>query len=286
MHSFSLRCFGVGDGWPSPRRDHSSFLYRFKEQTILIDCGEPISCSYKASGLDYNLIDRIFISHLHFDHVGGFFMLMQGFWLEGRSRALEVHVPADGIEPMRQLLQAGCIFDELLPFPIRYWPLQAGQPIAGDGMRIAPFPTTHLWRLRDQFQTKHPQRFEAFSFLIETAQFRVAHSADIGRVEDLAPLVEKPLDLLVVELAHIAPKELFKFLQGRQIGRILFIHLAREYLENFQAIESLAREMLGACPIGWPASGQEFFFEPAVKADGTRGALLSVEGRATRFDYD
>jgi len=124
MHHFLLRCFGVGDGWPSPQRNHSSFLYQFEEQTILIDCGEPVSSSFKAAGLDYNVIDRILISHLHFDHLGGFFMLMQGFWLEARNRELKVHAPRDGIMPIRQLLQAGCIFDELLPFQTRYEPFQ------------------------------------------------------------------------------------------------------------------------------------------------------------------
>ena len=127
MHQFSLKCFGVGDGWPSAERYHSSFLYRLQDRAFLIDCGEPISRSFKASGLDYNLIEHIFLSHLHFDHVGGLFMLIQGFWLEARKRALTVHAPSDGILPLRQLLHAGCIFDELLPFPMRYQTLVVAQ---------------------------------------------------------------------------------------------------------------------------------------------------------------
>lgn len=274
MPQFSLRCFGVGDGWPSAGRDHSSFLYRFPQQTILLDCGEPVSRSYKESGLDYDLIDRILISHLHFDHVGGFFMLMQGFWLEGRKRQLVVHAPEEGIEPMRELLRVGCIFDELLPFPRRYEPLRVGEVIAGGGMRISPFPTRHLWGLRDQFQSKYPQRYEAFSFLIETEHFRIGHSADIGAVEDLAPLVEKPVDVLVCELAHISPEELFKFLRGRAIGRVIFIHLAREHVENFQKIEALAKQQLGSCPVHWPHGGQEFVFEAVAKGNPGAGVRL------------
>src|SRR5882672_8610337 len=87
MGKLTLRCFGVGDGWPCADRKHASFLYRFDKVSILVDCGEPISSSYKASGLSYDAIDRIFISHLHFDHIAGFFMLMQGFWLERRQKA-------------------------------------------------------------------------------------------------------------------------------------------------------------------------------------------------------
>src|SRR5205823_1827426 len=82
----SLKCFGTGDGWPSADRNHSSFLYRFGQTRVLIDCGEGISRSYKASGLSYNAVDGIFLSHMHADHTGGFLMLMQGMWLEKRRK--------------------------------------------------------------------------------------------------------------------------------------------------------------------------------------------------------
>lgn len=278
MPQFTLRCFGVGDGWPSAGRDHSSFLYQFGERAILIDCGEPVSRTYKSSGLPYDLIDRILVSHLHFDHVGGFFMLMQGFWLEGRKRELTVHAPAEGIDPMRQLLRVGCIFDELLPFPVRYEPLCVDEPIAGGGIRISPFPTRHLWSLRDMFQSRYPQAYEAFSFLIETEHFRIAHSADIGAVEDLTPLLEAPVDVLVCELAHVDPEELFTFLSGRRIGQIVFIHLGRGQVEDFGRITALARERLGSCPVHWPHGGYQFAFGSV--APGRPGAGVTLEATA------
>ena len=254
----SLKCFGVGDGRPSGQRLHSSFLYRFPDQAILIDCGEPIGRSYKASGFDYDLVDRILLSHLHFDHVGGLFMLMQGFWLEGRKKLLQVHAPGDGIEPIRKMLQAGCIFEELFPFPIRYEPLEADRPIVSGATRITAYPTTHLAGLQARFQAKYPQRFEAFSFLIESGGLRIGHSADIGAVTDLAPLVEKPLDLLVCELAHINPEELFRYLASREIGRIVFIHLAQEWVDDLVRLEALAGDVLGKERVAWPRDGDEF----------------------------
>src|SRR3954468_20302808 len=104
MGKFALKCFGVGDGWRCADRNHSSFLYRFGQTNFLVDCGEPLSRSYKTSGLSYDAFDRIFISHLHSDHTGGFFMFLQGLWLEGRTKALPVHMPTDGIKPFQQML--------------------------------------------------------------------------------------------------------------------------------------------------------------------------------------
>jgi hypothetical protein len=63
--------FGTGDGLPCTDRHHASFLYRLGKKSILIDCGEAIDRNYKASGLSYDLLDAIFISHLHSDHFGG-----------------------------------------------------------------------------------------------------------------------------------------------------------------------------------------------------------------------
>jgi len=170
MGKFALKCFGVGDGWPCADRKHASFLYRFDKVSILVDCGEPISGSYKASGLSYDEIDRSFISHLHADHMAGFLMLMQGFWLERRKKDLPVHLPGDGIKPLGQMLKAGMVFEELLQFRLRLAALRAGKPVVTGNVRVTPHRSTHLERLRQVFQKKYPLKFDAFCFLIEAGR--------------------------------------------------------------------------------------------------------------------
>jgi ribonuclease Z len=252
-----LTCFGVGDGWPSATQTHSSFLYQIGNQTLLADCGEPIGQSFKASGLDYNLIDHILLSHLHFDHVGGFFMLIQGFWLEKRTKKLVVHAPEDGIEPLRQMLRAGCIFDELLSFPLEFRPLTAGQPFHAGKVAVTPFTTTHLASLQRSFKSKYRQTFSAFCFLFEHEGLRIVHSADIGAVEDLAAALEKPVDLLVCELAHVPREKLFSFLARRQIRQVAFVHLSREYRQDFVETEQLAGKLFPSTAVSFPAQGDE-----------------------------
>jgi hypothetical protein len=252
MHEFSLKCFGVGDGTPSADRNHSAYLYQLSGASLLIDCGEPISRSFKASGLSYDAIDRIFLSHLHSDHAGGLLMLLQGFWLEQRKKDLTIHLPQDAIEPITQMLRATYLFPEVLPFQLRFEPLTAGTPIVFGETRITPYRTTHLDALRKTFETRYPGDYAAFCFLLESGPRRFGHSADLGAPEDLEPLLSRPLDLLVCELAHFAPEELFIYLRGKKIGQILFTHLSRWNWQRLPEIETLAREMLPDARYSFP----------------------------------
>jgi ribonuclease BN (tRNA processing enzyme) len=257
MGKFALKFFGVGDGWPCGDRNHASFLYRLGDVSILIDCGEPISRSYKASGLDYDLVDRIFISHLHSDHIAGFFMLMQGFWLEQRKKDLPISMPGDGIEPFKNLLHAGLIFDELLQFKMKFEAIKPNKPVATGDCNVTAFRSTHLEQLRRAFQKKYKQNFEAFCFLIEKGLMRIGHSADIGCPEDMEPLFKKPLDLLVCELAHFRAEDLFLYLQGKAIKRIVFTHVGRPYWEDLKKTQKLASKMLQDIPFSFARDNQE-----------------------------
>jgi ribonuclease BN (tRNA processing enzyme) len=260
MGRFLLKCFGVGDGWACADRNHASFLYQFGKTSILIDCGESVSRGFKSSGLPCDTIDRIFLSHLHADHAGGFNMFMQGLWLEQRKKELHVHMPSEGINPLRHMLRAAYIFDELLSFKLRFEALKAGKSVATEGVQVTPFHTSHLERLRAAFHKRYPQKFEAFCFLMEVGKLRIGHSADLGSPEDLAPLLAKPLDLLVCELAHFEPAELFDYLRGREIKRIAFVHLARPLWENLKKTRQLAAKMLPGIEVSFPHDQEEISF--------------------------
>jgi ribonuclease Z len=244
MRKFALKIFGVGDGWPCADRNHAAFLYRLGAVSLMIDCGEPISRSYKGSGLDYDLVDRIIISHLHSDHIAGFFMLMQSFWLEQRKKNLPVSMPADGIKPFMGMLQLSLIFKELLNFKLSFEAIKVRQPIITGDVKVTPYPSTHLDQLRRTFQGKYPQDFAAYCFLIEQGALRIGHSADIGCPEDLEPLLKKPLDLLVCELSHFRAEDLFLYLQKREIKHLVFTHVGRPYWEDMTRTRRLAAKML------------------------------------------
>ena len=255
MSRFSIRCFGVGDGWSSADRSHSSFLYQIGKSSLLIDCGEPASRSFKATGLSCDALDGILLSHLHSDHFGGFPMLMQTFWLENRRRELPIHLPADAVAPVEQLLKTVYLFPELMAFERKFVALRAQEPFPVGDVRVTAFPTTHLDQLRRRFQAQYPGDYQAFCFLLEADGLRLAHSCDLGAPEDLQPLLREPVDTLVCELAHFPPEALFDFLKGRQIRQLALVHLSRDLWAKRDALREQAKRTLPKVSITIPTDG-------------------------------
>ncbi|RHW31457.1 ribonuclease Z [Lysinibacillus yapensis] len=71
---------GVGGAF-TKRHYHNNYIIQLDETFLLIDAGTTLRYSLPEAGFDYLAIDAVFISHLHFDHVGGLEeMLMQRFW--------------------------------------------------------------------------------------------------------------------------------------------------------------------------------------------------------------
>jgi ribonuclease BN (tRNA processing enzyme) len=254
---FSVRCFGTADGMPSAQRNHAAFLYRLGETSILVDCGESVDASFKASGLSYDAIDALIISHLHADHFGGLFMLLQGFWLEGRRKSLTIYLPEYAIGPLRQMLEAAMLLEELLQFRLRLLPIPEAEPLSIGQARVRAFRTSHLDDLRSQLGKKYEMDFASYCFLIEAGGRRIGHSADLGKPEDLAPLLTQPLDLLVCELAHFRPEHLFIYLKLHKIKRVVFVHLARGILQKFAQVQELATTMLPDFSTSFPNDQEE-----------------------------
>ena len=125
------------------------------------------------------------------------------------------------------------------------------------GVKVTPFHTTHMNRLQAAMPDKDPAAFECFCFLVEAEGLRIGHSADLGAPEDLDPLLHEPLDLLVCELAHFEPDALFEYLRGKQIKRLVLVHLGRDYWEKREEILAMARESLPGVEILIPNDGDE-----------------------------
>ena len=169
---------------------------------------------------------------------------------------MTLHLPGHAIDPLRRMLRHGYLFDELLRFKLCFVPLRAERSFKIGGVQLTPFPTSHLDGLRRKFPTKSRVRFEAFSFLLEGGGRRVVHSADIGAPADLRPLLREPVDLLVCELAHFEPDELFTCLREHTIHQAAFVHLARRVRARLAQVKRHAQKSLPGVACVFPEDGE------------------------------
>jgi len=71
---------GVGGAF-TKNNYHNNYIIELDEKFLLIDAGTTLRNSLPAAGYDYLGIDYVFISHLHYDHVGGLEeLVMSRFW--------------------------------------------------------------------------------------------------------------------------------------------------------------------------------------------------------------
>jgi len=83
----------------------------------MIDCGEGTQLQFRQTGLNYNRIGDIFISHLHGDHCFGLLGIISTMGLLGRNAPLRIHARPELEELMQPQLDYFC---RDLPFQVDF----------------------------------------------------------------------------------------------------------------------------------------------------------------------
>lgn len=254
-----VKCFGTGPGKSDGRRAYSAYFFQLDQTGLMVDCGEPLSLSFKKAQGDVNGFDALLISHTHPDHIGGFLSFIQSLRHGERKKPLPVHLPAHAIPALTGLMRAAYIFPERLPFTLSFHKLRASKTFSIGPLRITPHPTAHLAPV-GQKAKRHGIPLEAYSFVFEGDGWAVAHSGDIGSEQDLRPLLALPLIMLVVELAHAKPEKLFQLIAQSRVERTAFVHLKDSQWEQRAALKQQAAAILKRKKAFFPKDGQEIAF--------------------------
>ncbi len=241
----SILFLGTGPGRPVPGRGFSSYLLRTSTATVLVDAGEPCSLRLRELGLPLAALDAVLITHGHSDHTGGFSMLLQSAWLEERPTDLPIYIPQELIRPLGAWLEASYLPARLIGFTPQFFPWQEGRRESiAPGVECTPFPTTHLDSLREIINPGSRVDFEVFSLVMSVGQRRVVFSSDLGEPQDLAAALAEPCDVLVCELSHFAPEDLFAFLSDKSIGQLALTHLCGDLAGQEKEVEAMAVRLL------------------------------------------
>ncbi|KAF7332015.1 hypothetical protein MKEN_00081800 [Mycena kentingensis (nom. inval.)] len=99
-HPFNLTFLGTASAVPSSTRGHSSLTLRIGADVWMFDCGEGTQRQFPKSDVKLSRITKIFLTHLHGDHVFGVVPLMAGLLngtggMEGDGDPREAKVDVD-----------------------------------------------------------------------------------------------------------------------------------------------------------------------------------------------
>ena len=92
-----IRIFAAGTGLPAARRGQAATCFLIEcgnGDKFLFDIGTGSMSNIAALMIPYQYLDKVFLSHLHTDHMGDIDALWAGGWTAGRPNALRVWGPS------------------------------------------------------------------------------------------------------------------------------------------------------------------------------------------------
>ncbi len=113
-----LAFLGTSSMVPTKERNQSAVLISYKNEGILVDCGEGMQRQFKQKGIPLTKITKILISHWHGDHVFGLPGVMSTLGTENYSKTLEIYGPKGTKKHIEDMFKA-FVFDRRIKFEIK-----------------------------------------------------------------------------------------------------------------------------------------------------------------------
>jgi len=104
---------GTAGSVPTPKRSLPAILVKRKNEHILFDCGEGVQRQMLKGKLGFHKKMKIFITHMHGDHVLGLPGLLQSMSLFNRKKKLQIYGPPGikrFLEGVRESVRFALIF--------------------------------------------------------------------------------------------------------------------------------------------------------------------------------
>lgn len=136
----SVHFLGTSGSWPTADRNVAATVVKRGGNILLFDCGEGTQRQFQQSGLSYMATQKIFLSHLHGDHVFGLPGLLKTMQLNERTSPLQIYGPR-GLSELMEVL--GRIANVKGQFDVQWREVRDGETIPGDGYRVEARKMNH-----------------------------------------------------------------------------------------------------------------------------------------------
>ena len=212
----------AGGPLPKANRYQTSQVVIVDDHPYLIDCGDGVAYRLVAAGVKLKDLRYIFVTHLHSDHISGYFPLLEEAWLSGMNGPLDVFASP----PMQQMTKSW--FDTIrYEMNIR---IQDGFPPFEDHVQVHELREAGLVFQDERVKVTsaivhHPPIAPAFAFRFDGPDRSIVFSGDTS-MSDAVIALAKNADVLVHEVEDMAAVD--KFIRS-QPGRDVAAGLKHHY---------------------------------------------------------
>lgn len=144
MSQFKVNYLGCGSATPTMRHLPSCQVVDFRNNLLMVDCGEGAQLSMRRQRLKFGRLRHIFLSHLHGDHCLGLPGLISTLALTGKEGGeLTVHTFAEGAELFKRILDFFC---RERPFTVDFNIITPGETqvlLDTHSLTVTAFPLYH-----------------------------------------------------------------------------------------------------------------------------------------------
>lgn len=229
---------GTGSGIASAVKNASSFLVEASGYRFILDAGE--GCTQTLLRLNYpiNEIDAIILTHLHPDHIGGIYLLLQTMYLKGRSKVLNLYL-AERVDDFLKAMQMQYLYREKFQYELK---LKEISELSKDYPLVKAMANDHLIGYTPIIQRdKLPNQQLAYSIRILGGTADLVYTADVTTMRSIVELL-KGADTVIADGLHPEFDELLIF-KELDIRRVLLSHeTPAEYVQVLEADESAIYE--------------------------------------------
>jgi len=131
--NLSVTFLGTGASWPTAERGLSCVAVKRSGEVVLFDCGEGTQRQIQRSGLSYQQVTRIFLTHFHGDHCFGVPGLIKTMALNERIGPLWIYGPRGLLRMADAWRRMGGWTQQ---FPVHVQELEPGGSVACDGYEV------------------------------------------------------------------------------------------------------------------------------------------------------
>ncbi len=199
----------AGGPVPTPDRSEPANLLEAGDRTFLVDTGDGTADALAQLGRNTGEVEAIFISHLHWDHVGGLAGVLGLRWMNNYLTPITVYGPpgtqeaVDGvITALRPMQRVGFGTGVISADPqanITVVELADGAEVdLGAGLRAVAVQNTHYDQSLEEIGTT------SLSYRFELADRSITYSGDSGPSEALT-ILARGTDMLVSEVIALDP---------------------------------------------------------------------------------